>query len=117
MKKSRHTGSSFKSFLEEEKISEAVESNALKRVIAYELKRAMKQRGITKVEMAKLMNTSRASLDRILDPENESTTLHLITRAFAVIDKEIRFTIRNKTNAEGSGRSVAHQTEKCARIA
>ena len=94
-----------------------MEANALKRVIAFELKKAMEQRGITKSEMAKMMRTSRAALNRILDPKNESATLNSITKAFAVVQKEIRFTIKNKINTEGSGRSATNQAEKCARIA
>ena len=104
MKKNKHKGSSFNSFLDEENIAQEVEANALKRVIAFELKKAMEQRGITKSEMAKMMRSSRSALDRILDPKNESATLNSITKAFAVVQKEIRFTIKNKSNAEGSER-------------
>jgi len=112
MKKNKHKGSSFNSFLEEENISEEVEFNAIKRVIAYELKKAMEQRGITKSEMAKMMKTSRSSLDRILDPLNESATLNLITRAFAVVDKVIHFTISDKKSRKVPLSFSARHSEK-----
>lgn len=40
---SKHKGSSFDSFLQEENLLEEVEAIAIKRVIAYELEKAMKK--------------------------------------------------------------------------
>ena len=65
----------------------------IKRQIANQLKTAMKKDGISKVEMARRMNTSRGSLDRLLDPENSSVTLHTMHRACAVIGRTLEIKI------------------------
>jgi DNA-binding Xre family transcriptional regulator len=74
MKKQR-LGSNFDSFLEEEGLREHATAVAAKRVIAFQLAEAMSAKGITKSEMARRMGTSRAALERLLDPENSSVTL------------------------------------------
>ena len=43
----------------------------------------MKARGLTRSAMAKRMNTSRAQLDRLLDPENDKVQLDTLQRAAA----------------------------------
>ena len=68
-----------------------VEANivAMKRVIAWELLRAMKEKRLTKSALALRMATSRASLDRLLDPENGAVTLWTLGRAAAVLGKQL----------------------------
>ena len=90
MKGKKHIGSLFDDFLKEEGIYEEVQSTAIKRVLAWQLEQAMKKRKITKIEMARRMETSRAQLDRLLDPENESVTLATLTRAAAVVGRKVR---------------------------
>jgi DNA-binding Xre family transcriptional regulator len=85
-----HSGSTLDSFLEEDGILEEVEAVAIKRVIAWKLIETMKEKGITKKEMAAQMRTSRSQLDRLLDPENAAVHLETITRAAKVIGKKIR---------------------------
>ena len=75
------TGSTFDSFLEDEGIREEVEAVAIKRVLAWQLKTAMKEQRKTKQLMAKQLRTSRSQLDRLLDPQNVSVTIATITRA------------------------------------
>jgi len=75
MKKKGRVGTSFDDFLKEEGIYEEVTARAIKRVIAGQLDTLMEAEGITKSELAKRMKTSRAHLDRLLDPDNESVTL------------------------------------------
>ncbi len=70
MSKNPHIGSTFSDFLKEEGIYEDVTAHAVKRVLAWQIQHEMKRQGITKVEMAKRMKTSRAQLDRLLDPDN-----------------------------------------------
>jgi antitoxin HicB len=84
-----HTGSSFDSFLEEEGIREEVEAVAIKRVLAWQLKKAMKEQRKTKRLMAKQLHTSRSQLDRLLDPENISVTIATITRAARALGKRV----------------------------
>lgn len=52
-----------------------------KRMIAYQIEREMGQQGVTRVEMAKRMGTSRMQLNRLLDPDNDSVTLQSLEKA------------------------------------
>ncbi|WP_058186709.1 helix-turn-helix domain-containing protein [Terracidiphilus gabretensis] len=88
--KKKNIGSTFDSWLREEGIYEEVSANAIKRVVARQIASAMDQKGLTKAEMARRMNTSRASLDRLLDPENNSITLTTLHKAASVVGREIR---------------------------
>src|ERR1700712_1594604 len=67
-RKNPHIGSSFDSWLDEEGIREEVTAAAIKAVIARQLANEMKKKKITKQRMALLMKTSRAQVDRLLDP-------------------------------------------------
>ena len=69
MKKKGHIGSSFDAFLKEEGLYEEVTACAIKRVIARQLDALMAEQRLTKSALAKRMRTSRAQLDRLLDPE------------------------------------------------
>jgi hypothetical protein len=71
----RNIGSEFDRFLEEEGLLEETTATAVKRVIAYQLAEKMAKDKLTKAEMARRMDTSRSSLDRLLDPDNSSVTL------------------------------------------
>ena len=88
-----HIGSDFDRFLEEEGILIEVEIVAAKRVIAYQLSELMKVEGISKTAMAERMRTSRAVLDRLLDPENTGVTLKTIGRAAAVLGRKINISL------------------------
>ena len=83
-------GSLFDDFLKEEGIFEAVQAGALKKVVAHQLAEAMKDQKLTKVAMAKRMNTSRSQLDRLLDPRNHSLSLDTLTRAAAAVGRQVR---------------------------
>jgi DNA-binding Xre family transcriptional regulator len=83
-------GSSFDDFLKEEGIYEEVTARAIKRVIAFQLDKLMADQGLTKSELAKRMKTSRAQLDRLLDPDNESVTLGTLTRAAHAVGRQLR---------------------------
>ena len=88
--KKRNIGSSFDGWLREAGIYEEVSTTAIKRVVARQVEAAMRQEGLTKTEMARLMHTSRAALDRLLDPENAAITLSTLQRAASVVGREIR---------------------------
>ena len=76
-----HIGSSFDDFLAEEGTLAETTAIALKRVLAWEIRKAMKEEGISKTAMARRMKTSRAALDRLLAPDNASVTLQTMDRA------------------------------------
>ena len=90
MKKKGRIGSSFDEFLKEAGIYEAVTARAIKRVIARQLDALMQDQGLTKSSLAKRMKTSRAQLDRLLDPHNESVTLGTLTRAAQAVGRHLR---------------------------
>jgi antitoxin HicB len=90
MKKKGRVGPSFDNFLKEEGIYEEVTARAIKRVIARQLDALMQDEGISKTELARRMKTSRAQLDRLLDPENESVTLGTLTRAAHAVGRQLR---------------------------
>ena len=85
-----YIGSSLDDLLEEDGVLEEVEAMALKRVLAWQVQELMKEKGLTKTAMAQEMNTSRASLDRLLDPENTSVTLNTMVNAAKAVGKRLR---------------------------
>ena len=87
--KNKHLGSSLDDFLKEEGIYEEVQERAIKKVIVYQILEAMKKQALTKVEMARRMNTSRSELDRVLDPENQAITLESLLKAATAVGKTI----------------------------
>lgn len=89
-KQNKHIGSSLDDFLNEEGVLEETRAVALKETLAWQVKQAMEKDKITKVEMAKRMNTSRAALDRLLDPGNASVTLQTLARAARAIGRDLR---------------------------
>ena len=88
--KNKHIGSTFDSFLEEEGIAEDVENRAVKKLIAFQLKAALENEHISKTELAARLKTSRAALERLLDPDNDSVTLQTLKRAAAVLGKKLK---------------------------
>lgn len=90
MTKKGRVGSSFDDFLKEDGLYEEVTADAIKRVIARQLDALMIDQGITKAELAKRMKTSRAQLDRLLDPKNESVTLGTLARAAKAVGRQLR---------------------------
>ena len=89
-KKNPHIGSSLDDFLKEEGILEEARAVALKEALAWQVQRAMKRKKINKVEMARRMHTSRAALDRLLDPHNASVTLQTLCRAARAVGRDLR---------------------------
>ena len=86
----KHLGSDLDDFLREEGILDEVEANAAKRVIAYQIAAEMRRKRLSKSAMAGQMKTSRAALERLLDPENRSVTLATLQRAASVLGKRLR---------------------------
>jgi uncharacterized protein YaaW (UPF0174 family) len=80
-KRNKHIGPSLEDFLKEEGVLEQARAVALKETLAWQVQQAMEKDKISKVEMARRMNTSRAALDRLLDPGNASVTLQTLSRA------------------------------------
>lgn len=83
-------GSNFDDFLEEEGLLAEVEATAIKRVIAFQIGELMKEHSLSKAALAKRMKTSRSSINRLLDPKNESVTLRTLERAALVLGKKLQ---------------------------
>jgi DNA-binding Xre family transcriptional regulator len=66
---------------------------ARKRMVALQLQQILEQERITKTQLATRMKTSRASLDRILDPANPSLTVASLGKEAAALGRkvELRF--------------------------
>jgi antitoxin HicB len=86
----KHLGSQFDDFLREENLLEAAEAVAVKRVIAFQIAQEMKRRKLTKTQMALKMRTSRAALERLLDPLNASVSLATLERAALALDMRLK---------------------------
>jgi antitoxin HicB len=89
-KKNPHIGSTFESWLDEAGIREEATAAAVKATIAMQISEEMKKQHINKAQMAKLMETSRAQLDRLLDPNNGGATLETLMRAARAVGRELR---------------------------
>lgn len=86
----RNVGSDFDSFLEEEGLLEETTAVAVKRYIAYRLSEEMSEARLSKTEMARRMETSRAALDRLLDPNNASVTLQTLQSAVEALGGRLK---------------------------
>lgn len=83
-------GSTFEDFLKEEGTYEETTAIAVKRVLAWQLAQTMKEKQMSKNQMARAMDTSRSQLDRILDPNNENIQLNTIIKAAQVLGRQLR---------------------------
>jgi len=88
--KKKNVGSTFDQWLREEGIYEETTSAAIKRVLARQIEAAMREQSVSKAEMARRMHTSRAALDRLLDPQNDAVTLGTLRKAAGAVGREIR---------------------------
>jgi len=88
-------GSDFDEFLRGEGVHDRTQAVAVKRVLAYELERSMQKAQLTKSEMAKRMGTTRAQLDRLLNPENPATTLRTLVKAAGAVGKRVKTSFVN----------------------
>lgn len=93
MKRNRHIGSDFDDFLREESLLEEVQATAVKRVLASQLEKSMQEARLTKTAMARRMRTTRAQLDRLLNPENPSTTLATLVKAAQAVGKKLKISL------------------------
>jgi len=62
-------------------------------MLARQVEKAMREQGITKAEMARRMGTSRAHLNKLLDPENDKVQLDTVQRAAMAIGHRVRLVL------------------------
>ncbi len=89
----RNIGSTLESYLEKEGLRRDAEAVATKRVIAFRLSELMRQQELTKRELAVRMGTSRAALNRLLDPDNPAVTLRTLQAAAAALGRKLEITL------------------------
>lgn len=93
----QHRGGSFDGFLKDEGIFKEVQAKALKRALAEQLDDAMQAIHLSKVEMAKRMETSRSQLDRVLDPANLSVQLDTLMKAANAVGKTVEIKLKRQS--------------------
>jgi plasmid maintenance system antidote protein VapI len=77
-------------FLEADGTLEEVEAAALKRAIALKVADLMEQQDLNRTTMAAEMRTSRAAINRILDPENTSVTLTTLSKVARSLGRKLK---------------------------
>ncbi|MEY4083422.1 MAG: hypothetical protein RL483_791 [Pseudomonadota bacterium] len=93
LNKARHLGQDFDEYLAEEGVLEQTHALALKRLISVKIEEQMRLKTITKTEMARRMNTSRAALNRLLDASEISLTLITLVSALRALELDIQVQI------------------------
>lgn len=87
-------GGSFEDFLIEQGTYEETTERAVKRVLAFQLAEEMKAKGITKVKMAEMLDTSRSQLNRLLDPSADNVTLSSLSKVAKMMGRTIYLELR-----------------------
>jgi predicted XRE-type DNA-binding protein len=90
MSKKIHRGGDLRDFLAEQGILGEVEARALKQALTLQLERLLNEQALTKTQMATRMKTSRAAVDRLLDPSNSSVTLNTLGKAAQVLGRKLK---------------------------
>ena len=90
MSKKNNRGSDFRDFLNEQGILGEVEARALKQALSLQLDRLLKEKELTKTQMAARMKTSRAAVDRLLDASNSSVTLNTLGKAARALGRKVK---------------------------
>ena len=90
MIKKKNIGSNFDDFLAEQGILEVCEEQAIKEILADQIRAAMQEKQLSKTAMARRMKTSRQALDRLLDPSNVGVTLSTMQKAASAVGRTLR---------------------------
>ena len=90
MVRNKHRGSTLDDFLAQEGVLEKFQARAIKEVVAWQLAEAMRERRLSKNQLAKQMNTSRTQVDRVLDPEAGNVTIETLQRAAAIVGRRVK---------------------------
>ena len=88
------SGSTLEDLLRADGQYEDCQNDAIKKVLAYKLSETMEEKNLSKAAMAERMETSRSQLDRLLDPENESVTLHTMKKAAEAVGLKLELQLR-----------------------
>ncbi len=86
----KNRGTHLDELLSEDGILEETTAMAIKSVLAGQISEQMKKKKFSKLEMAEAMKTSRAQLDRLLDPKSGNVTLTTMQKAASAVGKTLR---------------------------
>lgn len=87
----KHMEPTLDAWLSEAGMHEEATPAAVKRVLTRQIIREMADQKLTKSDMARRMQTSRAALDRLLDPENDAVTLNTLFKAASAVGRQLHF--------------------------
>lgn len=82
--------SNFDDWLDDESINQEVTAIATKRVISWQIEQAMKEQCLNKITLAKRMQASRSTLDRLLNGNDTSLNLLTLTNVANALGKSIK---------------------------
>jgi len=88
----RGIGQDFNDFLKEQGIYDEVNELAAKKLITYQLEKAMQEQKLTKSFIAKKMKTSRVAIDNILNPAF-NTSIDSLERFANVLGKKLTISL------------------------
>lgn len=77
-------------FLGEEGKRDEFEAIAVKEVLAWEVEQAMKEKNISRNNLAQRMKTSPSQIGRLLDPKDGNVTLTTLQRAASMVGRSLR---------------------------
>ncbi len=77
-------------FLGREGKRDEFEAIAVKEVLAWQIERAMKEKNISRNNLAQRMKTSRSQIGRLLDPKDGNVTLTTLQRAARMVGRSLR---------------------------
>ena len=89
----KHLGTSLDEYLKSEGILEKTEAFAVKRALALQLISILEKDDITQTELARRMQTSKAAINRLLDPKKPSITLNTLMKVAHALDRNIQISI------------------------
>jgi antitoxin HicB len=82
-------GSSFDEFLAAEGMLAASRAEATKRVIAWQIRQLLTDKGISKTQLARDLNASRQTVDRLLDPDDTGLNLKTLANVADLLGKRL----------------------------
>ena len=94
--KHKNIGSNFDDLLQDKGILVEVETAAIKEIVASQITQLMFDKKISKIEMSRRMGTSRAALDRLLDPKNSSVSLKTLDKAALSLGRRLNIQLVNQ---------------------
>ena len=79
----------FDDYLESEGVKEEIDIAVEKRIISRQISALLLEKSLTKSEFSRMIGTSRAQLDRVMDPGNRNVTLETLKRVANALGKRV----------------------------